>query len=126
MKPSAILRQELSQGRCVRLVVDHDGASMRGIINLGDVITLGPVVDVAEIRVGDLVYVRWKNGNYLGHQVGEISGDRFLIVNSSGKINGWVTGDDVLGKVQSIERTGRSDVAKLLEEQMLLGVAFYV
>lgn len=99
---------------------------MRGIINLGDVITLGPVVDVAEIRVGDLVYVRWKNGNYLGHQVGEISGDRFLIVNSSGKINGWVTGDDVLGKVQSIERTGRSDVAKLLEEQMLLGVAFYV
>ncbi len=41
MKPKTILRQELSQGRCVRLVVDHNGASMRGIINRGDVLTLG-------------------------------------------------------------------------------------
>lgn len=65
MKPGAILRQELSQGRCVRLVVDHDGASMRGIINRGDVLTLGPVSDLAEIRVGDLVYARWKNGNHI-------------------------------------------------------------
>jgi hypothetical protein len=31
--------------------------------------------------------------------VGEIQGDQFLIVNSVGKVNGWVHGNDILGRV---------------------------
>jgi hypothetical protein len=126
MKPSQILRQELLQGRCVRLVVDHDGRSLRGIIQLGDVLTLCPISDLTQVTVGDMLYAKWKNGNYICHVVKEIANNQFLLVNSRGKVNGWVNADDVMGKVQTIERTGRSDVEVLLDEQLALGVAFYV
>jgi hypothetical protein len=36
------------------------------------------------------------------HLVQEIQGDQFLIANSLGKINGWISGSDILGRVTQI------------------------
>jgi hypothetical protein len=45
--------------------------------------------------------VQWK-GNYLLHLVKEINGERFLIGNNLGKINGWVSAEAIRGKVIAV------------------------
>jgi hypothetical protein len=51
------------------------------------------------------------------HLVGEIQGDQFLIVNSLGKINGWVSGKDILGRITSIiDPEPRPSVPVMLEQ----------
>ncbi len=76
-------------------------ASMRKAIKYGQTITMSPVTDPKEVRVGDIVLVTWHKG-YLFHMVGEIKGDQYLIVNSLGKENGWVSGKDILGRVTKV------------------------
>ncbi|HEY4714576.1 MAG TPA: hypothetical protein VIH30_10110, partial [Aquirhabdus sp.] len=56
--------------------------------------------------------------------VGEIKDDQFLIVNSLGKVNGWVSANDVLGRITNIsEPEPRPGVPIMLEE---LGTAYHV
>ena len=76
-------------------------ASMRKAIKHGQTLTMSPVADLHEVQVGDIVLVKWHAGT-LFHMVGAIQGDRFLIVNSLGKENGWVDGKDILGRVTNI------------------------
>ncbi len=45
-----------------------------------------------------MIFIKWR-GNYLLHLVKEVDGDRNLI----GKINGWIDGDAVIGKVVEVE-----------------------
>jgi hypothetical protein len=71
------------------------GGSMRGLIEDGQLVTLGPV-DPAEVCAGDVVLVRWKSSVLL-HLVKEEDGDRVLIGNNVGKINGWAPRRDILG-----------------------------
>jgi len=87
--------QELSAGRHVQ--IRPSGGSMRGRIESGDLVTLAPV-SVSEVRVDDIVLVRWK-GNYLLHLIRDIRGDEFVIGNNLGKINGTVKGSDIRGRV---------------------------
>jgi hypothetical protein len=75
-----------------------DLASMRAAVKHGQTLTMSPVVDPHEIQVGDIVFVKWHEG-YIIHLVQEIQDDQFLIVNSLGKINGWVKGSEILGRV---------------------------
>jgi hypothetical protein len=75
-----------------------DLASMRAAVKHGETLTMSPVSDPREVQVGDIVFVRWHEG-YITHLVQEIQGDQFLIVNSVGKINGWVKGSKILGRV---------------------------
>lgn len=77
------------------------GGSMRGRIESGQLVTIRPA-DVNDIKVDDVVFVRWK-GNYLLHLVEEISADGFLIGNNVGKINGWADRGDVLGVVIDVQ-----------------------
>jgi hypothetical protein len=58
-------------------------------------------VNLQDVQVGDIVLVKWHKGHMM-HLVQEIQGDRFLIANSIGKINGWVNGSDILGRVTQI------------------------
>jgi len=87
--------QELSAGRHVQ--IRPSGGSMRGRIESGDLVTLAPVAP-SEVRVDDIVLVRWK-GNYLLHLIRETWGDEFVIGNNLGKINGTVKGSDIRGRV---------------------------
>ena len=56
------------------------------------------------------------------HLVGEVQGGRFLIVNSLGKTNGWVSGEDLVGVItEVIEPQPRPSVPEMLDQ---LGVAY--
>ena len=91
-------------------------ASMRKAIKHGQTLTMSPVVDPGEVQVGDIVFVKWHKG-HLFHMVGEIQADQFLIVNSLGKVNGWVSGADILGRVTKIvEPEPRPSVPVMLEQ----------
>jgi len=93
-----------------------DFASMRKAIKHGQTLTMSPVIDSSEVQVGDIVLAKWHKG-HLFHLVGEIQGDQFLIVNSVGKVNGWVSGKDILGRVTKIiEPEPRPSVPVMLEQ----------
>ena len=90
--------KELSAGREVR--VRPQGGSMRGRIESGQLVVIVPV-KAENLKVDDVVLVAWK-GNYLLHLIKDIKEGQFLIGNNVGKINGWVDGNAIRGKVTEI------------------------
>ena len=110
------LLEALREGRSYTWTVPEGGdlASMRAAIKHGQTLTMSPVVDPGEVKVGDMVLVRWHQGDIF-HLVGEIQDDRFLIVNSLGKVNGWVSGKEILGRITNVlEPEPRPDVPEML------------
>lgn len=92
-------------------------ASMRQAIKHGQALTFSPVTDPALIRVGDIVLVSWRGGSIIMHLVGDIRDGQFLIINSLGKENGWVTVDAILGYVTYIsEPVARPTVPEMLDQ----------
>jgi translation initiation factor IF-1 len=89
---------ELAAGRTAQ--VRPFGGSMRGRIESRQLVTLAPV-RAGEVRPHDVVLVRW-HGNYLLHLLKETRDGRLLIGNNLGKINGWVSGADVVAKVVAV------------------------
>jgi SOS-response transcriptional repressor LexA len=92
-------RDALTQGETVQL--RPRGHSMSGRINDGDLVIVAPC-EASSVRVGDAVFIRI-HGNFLLHLVKAIQGDRVLIGNNRGKINGWVNKSAVLGKVVRVD-----------------------
>jgi hypothetical protein len=112
------LLEALKEGKSYTWTEPEGGdlASMRNAIKHGQTLTLSPLENSAEIQVGDIVLVKWRNSLIL-HMVGEINGDQYLIVNSLGKVNGWVTEKEILGKVTKIvEPEPRPGVPVMLEQ----------
>lgn len=112
------LLEALLEGRSYTWTLPEGGdlASMRAVIKHGQTLTMSPVANSDEIQVGDLVLVKWHQGEIF-HMVGDIQGDLFLIVNSLGKINGWVGAQDILGKITEIvEPEPRPSVPTMLGE----------
>jgi Peptidase S24-like len=87
-----------------QVMVRPRGGSMRGRIEDGQPVTLGPV-EPAAVRAGDVVLVRWKGGVLL-HLVKEATAHRVLIGNNVGKVNGWASRRDVLGRVVRVHPLG--------------------
>ena len=85
-----------------QIIVRPRGGSMRGRIEDGQPVTLAPVEPTA-VQIGDVVLIRWK-GNVLLHLVKEADGERLLIGNNVGKVNGWAPRTDVLGKVIAVHQ----------------------
>ncbi len=114
------LVEALEQGRSFTFTVSDGGnlASMRAALKHGQTLTLSPVSEAAEwrmIKSGDIVFVKWRGGNYILHLVGEVQDDQFLIINSLGDVNGWVHGRDILGVVtEIIEPEPRPGVPEML------------
>ena len=112
------LLEALEQGKSYTWTVPDGGnlASMRKAIKHGQTLTISPVADPSEIQAGDIVLVKWHQGDIL-HIVGEIRGERYLIVNSLGKVNGWVGVNEILGRItRIIEPEPRPDVSSMLEQ----------
>jgi hypothetical protein len=112
------LTEALREGRSYTWTVPEGGdlASMCAAIKHGQTLTMSPIANPGEIQVGDLVLVKWHQGDIF-HMVGDIQGDQFLIVNSLGKMNGWVGAKEILGKItKTIEPEPRPNVPNLLQE----------
>jgi hypothetical protein len=111
------LLEALKEGKSYTWTVPDGGnlASMRAAIKHGQTLTMSPIADPGEIHAGDLVLVKWHQSTIF-HMVGEIQGDRYLIVNSLGKVNGWVSANEILGRItHSVEPEPRPDVPVMLE-----------
>ncbi|WP_246357480.1 hypothetical protein [Pyxidicoccus fallax] len=87
-----------------QVTVRPRGGSMRGRIEDGQPVTLGPV-DPAEVDTGDVVLVRWKGGVLL-HLVKQATKDRVLIGNNVGRINGWALREAVVGRLVKVHPRG--------------------
>lgn len=108
----------LASGHSFTWVVPDGGdmASMRGVIKHGQTLTMSPIVNQQEVKVGDIVLAKWPGGTIL-HLVGDIQDERFLIVNAMGKVNGWVGGSDLLGRVTHvIEPAARPTVPDMIQQ----------
>jgi hypothetical protein len=112
------LLEALKEGKSYTWTVPDGGdlASMRKAIKHGQTLTMSPVGDPGEILVGDLVLVKWHQTDIF-HIVGEIQDDRYLIVNSLGKVNGWVSAAEILGRITEIvEPEPRPSVLVMLDD----------
>jgi hypothetical protein len=74
---------------------------MKGKISSGQLCTVEPV-ELAMLAVGDIVLCKVNGQQYL-HLVKAIQGNRFLIGNNQGRINGWVSGNCIYGKCTKVE-----------------------
>ena len=97
------LLKALKEGKSYTWTVPDGGnlASMRMAIKHGQTLTMSPIDDPSEIQVGDLVLVKWHQSDIF-HIVGEIQEDQYLIINSLGKVNGWVSAKEILGRITKI------------------------
>lgn len=77
------------------------GYSMVPIIVSGQLCTVEPVIS-AELKVGDVVLCKVGADEYL-HLVKAIDGDRYQIGNNRGRINGWVSGAKIYGRLVKVE-----------------------
>lgn len=112
------LLEALKEGKSYTWTIPDGGnlASMREAIKHGQTLTMSPIIDPSEIQTGDLVLVKWHQGDIF-HIVGEIQGNQYLIVNSVGKVNGWVDAKEILGRVtEIIEPEPRPNVDVMLNE----------
>jgi len=91
--------EALQRGETVQ--IRPRGHSMRGRVNDGDRVTLEPCVP-ASLCVGDIVLVRVHGTDYL-HLIKAIDGERFLIGNNRGRVNGWVGKNGIFGKAIKVE-----------------------
>ncbi len=94
--------QALERGE--QVTVRPRGGSMRGRIEDGQRVTLGPV-NPEEVDTGDVVLVRWKGGVLL-HLVKQATKDRVLIGNNVGRINGWALRTSVVGRLVKVHPPG--------------------
>jgi SOS-response transcriptional repressor LexA len=91
--------EALQKGESVQ--IRPHGHSMRGKVESGSLVTLAPC-DKAKLQPGDIVLVRVR-GNVLLHLIKATDGERFLIGNNRGKINGWVGHHCIYGIATKIE-----------------------
>jgi SOS-response transcriptional repressor LexA len=80
------------------------GNSMTGKINDGDLVTVEPITEATELKVGDAVLCKVSGNEYL-HLIKAVGADgRFQIGNNKGGINGWTSRSSVFGLCVSVEK----------------------
>jgi signal peptidase I len=94
----------LAKGKPFRF--QANGKSMSPFIHDGDTIIITPVSD--KIKFGNVIAVFNINKHLYVHRVIDIKGENYLLKGDNAKeLDGWVTNNDILGVVASIEyKTG--------------------
>jgi hypothetical protein len=72
----------------------------RGRIESGQLVTVSPAPE--RLEVGDVVLCRVRGAEYL-HVIKAVRGDRYLIGNNRGGLNGWVSRPAIFGKLVRVE-----------------------
>ena len=78
------------------------GNSMKGKIESGQICTVEPISDFDTLEKYDIVLCKVNGREYL-HLIKAIQGKRFQIGNNRGRINGWVTANQIFGKCVKVE-----------------------
>ena len=102
-------RDELGAGRVVQ--TRPRGHSMSGRIGDGDLVTLAPCAP-DDLAAGDIVLARVQGRRYFHlvlHLIWQRDGDQFLIGSATGRLDGWIGGAAIFGKVTAIESDNADD-----------------
>ena len=91
--------KRLQQGQTV--TVRPRGHSLAGKVDDGNTVTVEPVGE-REPRAGDVVLCKVRGREYL-HLVKAVQGQRYLIGNNRGGINGWVGRSAIFGIATRVE-----------------------
>lgn len=90
----------LLQGRTVQ--IQPRGRSLSGRVNDGDLVTLEPC-DLKQLAVGDIVLARVRERILVLHLILDMGSKGFLIGNLAGRADGWVSAEDVFGRVTIVQ-----------------------
>jgi signal peptidase I len=94
-----LLIEQLQAGKTISY--REYGNSMTPLLKNGQKVTVAPVGD-RRLAVGDIVLARVRGNHYL-HNVIALQGDRVLIGNNHGHLNGWTTRSKVFGILAGVE-----------------------
>ena len=94
--------EALARGESVQ--VRPRGQSMRGRIEDESLVTLAPC-RTEDLAVGDIVLTRVRGWLVVLHQISAVEPGRFLIGTTAGRQDGWVTSNDIFGKVIDVQQT---------------------
>jgi signal peptidase I len=100
------------------------GGSMQPFICSGDKIVVSPVA-AHSIRTGDiLTFIHAPGGRVLVHRVIKIEKNRFLCKgdNAASQTDGWIKFDDVLGRVERVQRDGKAIHLGLGSEKWMIAL----
>lgn len=78
------------------------GHSMKGRVADRALVTVDPIADPSAIDVDDVVLCHVRGNQYL-HLVKARRGERFLIGNNVGGVNGWIGANQLFGKLVRVE-----------------------
>lgn len=93
--------EKLKQGETISF--RPTGNSMTGRINSKDLCTVEPIKDFSLLKKSDIVLCK-VNGNQYLHLISAISGERFQISNNHGFVNGWISKNNIYGKLIKVEK----------------------
>lgn len=78
------------------------GGSMKGKVESGQRCIVEPATE-KDLKKGDIVLCKVNGSEYL-HLIKAIQGNRFLIGNNIGRINGWISFNSIFGKLIKVEK----------------------
>jgi Peptidase S24-like len=96
---ATVVIERLRRGQPV--TVRPRGHSMTGKVDAGDTVTVEPPGE-RRPRTGDVVLCKIRGREYL-HLVKAVQGERYLIGNNRGGLNGWVGRGAIFGVATRVE-----------------------
>lgn len=93
--------EELKSGKTVQF--RPHGGSMAGLIESGQLVTVEPLGERLPQK-GDIVLCKVKGAQYLHLVKACGAGDRYLIGNNRGGINGWTSINQIYGHCIAVEK----------------------
>ncbi len=99
------------------------GYSMHPFIRNGDIVKVAPVAngfaDVGDVLACELPV----SAKFVVHRVVRKNGDRLLVQgDGSPEPDGWITRENILGRIENVERDGRAVCVGLGSERYLIAV----
>lgn len=92
--------EKLKNGETVQ--IRPKGQSMKGKVDSGSLVTIEPIFSRV-LKTDDIVLCKVKGNQYL-HLIKAIKGNKYLIGNNRGGINGWISIQSIFGIATKIEK----------------------
>jgi len=97
-KEDRITAEHLQSGETC--IVTGYGNSMTPKLKSGESVIMEPVNENTELKKGDIVLCK-VNGNYYCHLISSIKGNSYQISNNHKHVNGWISKNNIFGKMIS-------------------------
>lgn len=97
---NAAAAEQMKQGKIGKLI--GIGNSMTPILKSKQPVICVPITDDIELKKNDIVFCKVKGNHYLHKIHGIRNNEQYLIGNNHGYMNGWISKNNIFGKVVEI------------------------